>query len=271
MKKLIPIIVFMFAVLFCVACTVPANDYDSKIKELEQKIASQQQLIDEMQNKLDSDDEIEAELEKQKELNELYKKQFRNLTGKPIEFTAKAPIYGNKEEDETIVEYDSFTDNPYMAFENYYKENRPIADDYIYYVFRPDDYLDEKKVLIADNYTNRHYYLVKQDENFLVNEALIIYDEVFDDGTWDEELEDYAPSWKESFHLVFYMAPVEKYSEKLYDYKSFRLEFGQTDSGSTYFNMFINTYCIGTCYYQTNCYVSYTGFKEYLYDRLVTI
>ncbi len=67
------------------------------------------------------------------------------------------------------------------------------------------------------------------------------------------------------------MNPVGKNSEKLYDYGSFRLEFGQTDSVGTYFNMYINSYCIGTCYYDTNCYMSYTGFKEYVYNRLVTI
>lgn len=201
-----------------------------------------------------------AELQKQ---NDDYKSQLEKT--KPIEFNEKAPKFGYAESEEKIAVFEQFFD-PYLRFTSYYAENRPLNDDKIFYFVRPDDYDNEG--YFKECIDQRSYSVIKQNENTLLRESLMFNDDLFAESS---DLIIFELPQQYTLQMIMYWAPVNKTEAATINYGDLNLCFGKYNSDK-FFNIYVKEVCIGTCYYSNlNCYMSYIGFKNFLYDHLIKL
>ncbi len=278
MKKVVTVIVLILAIMICGACNSPQeiDDLKSQTAALEQLIATQQGLIDEMQSKLNDNDQnvalMQEKIDELQKQNDLYKAQLRNLTGVPITITADNPEFFQKSNENIVVKFESTPEciTPFLDFLEYNKENRPLDDKKVY-VFRPKDCEDEGPGLF-DGGDIREYYIAEKDGEAMVYEKMYIYDEIFGAGFAQKENETEG----KSLCLYLFMKPLDEQtvSEMDREYWNFELKFGEGRylldffQSYNYANIYLDNICIGTCYYDADCYISYTGFRDYLYENL---
>ncbi len=284
MKKVVTVIVLILALMICGACNSPPeiDDLKSQTAALEQLIATQQGLIDsqqglidglktqieEFQNKFGENDQsiisMREKIDELQKRNDLYKAQLRNLTGVPIEYTAEKPEYITDGSGETVVVYQNEPgySTPFLDFLEYNKENRPFGDKKVY-VLRPNDYEDEGWGMAAGGY-RRKYGIYEQDGKLFVRMVMYsVYDEVFGAGYAGE-----GSLRGGSLNINLTLAPFDPQEIREMRYDTFVMEFGKAaDNYNNYINIYLGNFCIGVCYYELNSYISYTGFKDFLYKH----
>lgn len=293
MKKILTAVVLILTIILFGACTTSQNKDDSQLQidalkqqtaTLEQLISSQQELINslieqmkEFQNKLgDNDKNMTVMQEKIDELqsqNNLYKAQLRNLIGQPIEYIAKEPVYNQTENEKILIMFESTPDQPtpFLDFLKYYKENRPLGENKTY-ILRPDDCEDEGMGIMAGAF-ERRYFIIDQDGEQMVYEKMCVRSEVLGPGYIREG---YSPNASGSLMMYLFWKPLDAQTldSMQTDFKNLWLEFGKTDETNEYFgnyeyvNIFLDGICIGTSYYNAFCYISYTGFKDFIIEHL---
>lgn len=76
-------------------------------------------------------------------------------------------------------------------------------------------------------------------------------------------------AFSDSINLLIYLVPVSKEINKTNIYLEFGIKNNPNYFGSKYINIYLDEECIGTCYYETNAFVSKNWFQRYFYEYLV--
>ncbi len=272
MKKTLVALVLIMAICLCGACA-PNDDNTTQLQE---QITQMQQLIDSLSEQMEEEQSNSSDLMKRIEelqrQNDIYKGKLLNLGGLPIEFTESAPVYGPREGEETLAEFDAQTNgNAYQAIVDYIKGQELFEGAVL---FKPDNY----DVVAENNIYNAKYAISVKDEEIMVKESIAIYDEVFG-MTKRKPHRIPRPGdtigYDKSFELRFYFDPNEVRIDITDD---FDIKFGVREINyehltftETYFNLYQLDHCFGTCYYDSYCYLSYTGLEDYLFNRITYI
>ncbi len=283
MKKAVTVIVLILAIMICGACNSPQeiDDLKSQIVALEQLIASQQRLVDdlktknaEFQNKFGENDQsvisMREKIDKLQKQNDLYKAQINNLSGIPIEFTAEKPIYEPRGEVDESVVFNT-PGSAYREFSDYFEQNHPYGEKNVL-AFKHNDNDDIK---MYDEY----YAVRTKAGEVLITQYLIFYDEIFGSYDKDKYVQIVPGRTNYSLSMQFYWGPTYSANNR---FTEFEIEFGHyyveheiVDKILTYetkyFNIFSSGICIGTCYYSNCCYISHTGIQDYIVNRLTAI
>lgn len=247
----------------------------AQIKMLTEQINELTKQLDTLQKQSQDSNERADELFKQ--LNEktqeieILKASIDNLSGKPIEFTASKPIYGKDENRKIYASFNNDGEEPmnYQGFLEYCKKE--IADkieDY-FYCFEP--LLDE-----YDNRPNRwkEFDILYDDiadgkfVNPVIREFYMMYTPVLGDvdNIFDAGMYGGVP---QSLTMDLYLVPVPLGTSRY----PIVLEFGNNGSGNLnqYINIYLDEFCMGTCYYEEFAYVSQNWFQCYFLNNLENI
>jgi len=231
------------------------NSLYEKIDEQEEKLAQQEETIDKQQAQIKN-----AE------------KAIDNLMGKPIEFTAQAPVYDFSALDgyERIKYFDLYPSEDKSNFESFM--------DYYNTEFR--EAFDEKHFLLKCSetevpYGNQIYSVCAQNIDGEYVKPIIcdlrrVRDEAINSYEYYTYVDGGIYGLLSTVELNIYLVPLpEEYY--LYDYwrGDLRLVFGRGEENKLdYFNIYIDRTCIGTCYYETHATLTYRWFERYFQENL---
>ncbi|MBR2970773.1 MAG: hypothetical protein IKC48_03135 [Clostridia bacterium] len=245
---------------------------------LGQLILTQQGLLDEQKQAIDSQqgvlDEQKEVIDSQQKQLDLAEKAIDNLLGKPIEFTAQTPIYDyNLFDDYELIKYfelyPSGDKSNFESFMDYYNtEFREIFDEKHFLLNASEDE-------VAVNGGQTYGVSAQNIDGEYVNP--IIFDNRF---VWDEAIKNYMYKKDEeesdigrlsTVHLTMYLAPLPADYNSWHSKDCIRLEFGELQKegyAEMYFNIYVGSRCIGTCYYSANATLTYRWFERYFRENM---
>ncbi|MBE5730514.1 MAG: hypothetical protein E7350_01005 [Clostridiales bacterium] len=248
-----------------------ANDWLGQLILTQQGlIVKQKQAIDSQQGLIDGQKEV---VDSQQKQIDLAQKAIDNLLGKPIEFTAEAPVYGLREESVLLFMTDSpgNTDDVLPSFMNYYNTEFKDAFDERFLLLDADD--NE----IGGCCTGFQIRVCAESvDGEYVNPMIIDYRDVFDESikyyNYYKELNSIGGAFC-TVDLSTYLVPLPNdfNKELLREGGYLNLVFGQerdTEYPRTYCNIYVGRTCIGTCYYSVNATLTYRWFERYFEENL---
>ena len=277
--------------------TLVGCNQNEQMDEMAQKIAQLEQAL---QNQADVNDELSTELDEQKVANDwlgelvltqqdLIDKQQKtideqqtqigraeeaidNLLGKPIELTAKAPVYGPREGEILLanIRNDYSGDDIFANFMNYY--NTEFRE-----TFTEEFILLNVLSNIIDPCCGHNFYVYAENiEGEYVNPMIVDFRNVYDESIkcydyydWDREG---IIGQLITASLSIYLAPIPSdFDKDLLRGDNFRLKFGEQETEENpkhYCNIYVGGTCIGTCYYSTNATLTYRWFERYFEENL---
>ncbi len=246
------------------AMTEQIENLNGDIDELEQKAEEGTQEFNELKGEIGSLEEqiqsLKERIQVLEETSALYQKQIENLSGEEIEFTAQAPVYSFflPKKEQVIASFDG----PFEEFHQYYVSEIEQKQSLQFYLVNPDPYEDssDPTPLLSKDYS----YISSEEENLpMVIESMRIYNEVLGDANFNVvPIEETYTSISVMMYLI--LVPLPEGATNVS--RQLELEFGrQENTESMYKDGYINLYwqdtCIGTCYYNVNCYISRTWFE----------
>lgn len=246
----------------CAGCAKPEYDaLGKRLQALEEKLAAQEELVAEQERLLAEEktarqalnDSLRAE-------TELLRAKVRNLAGKPVEFTAGAPVEVPEQPIKAAFDHYEDTSLTFQSFLDVYRreyKEQPI------YLLAPIESEDDWHPLM-----HRSYEIYGDGPNRYVSERLMMYSQVLDVENPPVKYQgEGGVKWSLDLRVTLFS------NESLAEYSldGLHLEFGE--NAEVYWNRYINLYAyhvrIGVCYYQTNAYVSAPWFEEYFYNHLI--
>ena len=211
----------------------------------------------------------------QNKINSL-KSQLTIFDGNYIEYTAQspdveqAPIYEMPEKYLTVAEFDHHEDSSvtFAGFLEYYQKEIKPKHDKDFYLIAPiaseiDDHPNMYRIygVLAERFDEQ------QIVNPMIYERLMMYDiGLGDDFVFPNMGEGGVNN---SINLLIYLVPVSKEINKTNIYLEFGIKTSNDYFGKKYINIYFGEECIGTCYYETNAFVSKNWFQRYFYEYIV--
>lgn len=188
-----------------------------------------------------------------------------------IEYTATAPVYTSLSRDEWTLTYEIDSrvgDIGYEAYIQFYQQYKNLhkKSANVQFILSHDG---------IDRFPNGSFHIFTKNndettlfiyEHFLLRpnefEPYLVYDE--------DELRDGEILW--TLSLAIYLPPIKtRLRNKNYD-----LEFGHTDksinshtNNDAYINIYVDSYCIATCFYTCKAPVTKTWFEKYFQKNLI--
>ena len=281
MKKLLisvcSLTLCLFFALFC-SCSNSTSDVsntEQTVEALTRQIEELERQLEQLQNTCGQDkSDFLAQIELQQEQIDLLQAQIENLSGTPVRFTEQSPAFSQRETEKTIVNFESYADeeNP-DAFDEFYNyiqdELSGMTDDYFLVLKACGENIDGSLPLFRRDYS---ITALGEDQNGMligpmVNENIYIFDKVLGDNSYDYDMPK-PGTFECSLRLSVFLSAIP---EELADYKSsLLLKFGNNGSLSEcYINIYFGKTCIGTCYYESNAYVSENWFLNYFRNNLL--
>lgn len=232
---------------------------ENELRENREELVKQ---LKEEREKLEN--ELKESREENKELQnkiDLLEQKVENLSGNPVKFTEKAPVYLEREGDVEVAKFEGYDEldikKSFRDFCEYCKEN--VKSEFGYYVLEPLWHCDDWIPTMHKSYT---VYAEKVENGVILNpmlcEGLTMYSDVLGNGNYYGD----AEVTLSSIRLLIFIVPfTEKHPYNM------TLRFGDNNNSNTYFKKYINIYsgtdCIATCYYDTSAYVSQIWWGKY--------
>ena len=278
MKKIIAVVLSVFVSISFMACTQAENNNDDL---LVQEIAALTQRIDELTAELEKSREenkkTQEQVQAQSETIELMQRQLSNLRGNPIEYTETAPAFGYPTDYTVFQSFGNSSDGDELTGFNRFKEYmlNDFCKNYPY-----------EFCILSPGYNSgvwerrkKYQILVENiaEDGAPVSPMVYQYMEIYTEELGMYEYLTYPGEGilEVSFRMTAYFVPAPL--EDIYEHAGIILKYGQQISEG-YAGNYINIYmyhgereqvCVGTCYYNSNVYISDTWFRHYFEKNLI--
>lgn len=192
---------------------------------------------------------------------------YNSDTAKKIEFKSKEAIYHSLDLNRWTCLYSSSNRaiddgiDIFEEFRQYYKDYK-FSSNTTHCLLKPGD---NELGWGSHNLLKEFYIYESVDNEFIVEENLYFNLDEFSSAYENDESNELDGKVKWNLHLNIYLATIEKDINS----NDYILEFGITKAQETYVNIYIDSHCIGTCFYDCKAEITQTWFEIYFKQNLM--